>query len=49
MTIPFRYRDDLKNLDLIAIAAADLGELVVTEIVDYRGNFKRKAALKIQV
>ena len=49
MNIPFRYRDDLKNLDLIAIAAADLGKLVMTEIVHYRGNFKQRAALEIQV
>ena len=49
MIIPFRYRDDLKDLDLVAIAAGDLGESVVIDIVAYRGNLKNKKELEFQV
>jgi hypothetical protein len=42
MIIPFRYRCELKDVDFIAIAAGDLGESVVAEIFEHRGDLKQK-------
>jgi hypothetical protein len=49
MIIPFRYRSEMKDVDLIAVAAGDLGESVVAEILDHRGDLKQKALLEFQV
>ncbi len=49
MIIPFRYRSEMKDADLIAIAAGDLGESVVAEILEHRGDMKQKALLEFQV
>ena len=37
------------SLLLIAVAAGDLGESVVAEILDYRGDLKKKSSLKFQI
>ena len=42
MIIPFRYQEDMKDSELITVAAADLGESVVESIVAFRGNPKKK-------
>ena len=49
MIIPFRYREDMKDSELITVAAADLGESVVESIVAFRGNPKKKKELEFQV
>ena len=49
MVIPFRYRSEMKDVDLIAVAAGDLGESVVAEILDHRGDLKKKSSLEFQV
>ena len=49
MIIPFRYREDMKDSELITVAAADLVESVVESIVAFRGNPKKKKELEFQV
>ena len=47
--IPFRKPKDLQEQDLVAIAAQDLGETVVSDILGHRGDPKKRSTLEFQV
>jgi hypothetical protein len=49
MIIPFRFPSSMQQSDLLAVAAGDLGESVVSEIVAHRGDVKKKSTLEFQV
>jgi len=49
MIIPFRFPSSMQDSDLLAVAAGDLGESVVAEIVAHRGDVKKKSTLEFQV
>ena len=47
--IPFRKPKDLQEQDLVAIAAQDLGETVVLDILNHRGDPRKRTTLEFQV
>ena len=47
--IPFCKPKDLQEQDLVAIAAQDLGETVVLDILSHRGDSKKRSTLEFQV
>jgi hypothetical protein len=49
MIIPFRFPSSMQQSDLLAVAAGDLGESVVSELVAHRGDVKKKSTLEFQV